>query len=220
MRRSLKMSHVLVLTSALILAFISVGWMAALFTGEVIAGPIVLEEGIATTGDSGGTSAIFLQIGIKGEALHQDHIEEIEVLGFSWGEMAAGIQQPTGGTGSGDRVPGRSEVSDFHLIKTIDLASPIIMEKCALGEHFPEAFITMHKTAPGPGGHVDYLTIEFTNVVCTSYSLGGAAEQFRPNEHISLDFTKVKVTYHRLDVGGDIAETTEGAYDLERRTRG
>ena len=81
--------------------------------------------------------------GIDGEATHQDHKGEIEVMSWSWN--ITNVSNLTGG-GSGQ---GKATAGDFHFMHQYDKASPNLAKKCAKGEHFPTVVLTARKSGDG-----------------------------------------------------------------------
>jgi type VI secretion system secreted protein Hcp len=125
----------------------------------------------------------FLKIAeIPGESTDDKHKNEIDVLSYSWG-----ITRP-----KGDR--GRAKVSDFSIMKFTDKASPILFDAACEGRTLPEAIFTARKAG---GTQQEFLKYVFTDVVISSVQPGGSTggESSIPTESVSLNFTKVEITY-------------------------
>lgn len=80
---------------------------------------------------------VYLQIdGIKGESMDSSHQAWIECMGVNWG-----IHQPRSATAStgGGHTAERVEMEEVSFHKIADLASPILMQTCAMGKTIPKA---------------------------------------------------------------------------------
>jgi type VI secretion system secreted protein Hcp len=171
---------------------------------EAEAGAIQIEEGIATLSDVFGASVMYVSIPalqIPGPPPHENHPDSFEILGTNWGDELPGVMRDVaagGGTGGGGS--GQTLAHDFHFLKRMDIASPLLMDACAQGERFQEVFLFLHlpSSPPGPGHH-DYLRITLTDASCTSYALGGAANQFWPAEHVTFNFIEIEMIFNDGD---------------------
>ena len=81
---------------------------------------------------------------IKGESPDDKHKDEIEVLSISWGLSNSGSMSH--GTGGGE---GKASFSDLSFMHTVDKASPVLMQACALGTHLKDGTITHRKSGKG-----------------------------------------------------------------------
>jgi type VI secretion system secreted protein Hcp len=80
---------------------------------------------------------VYLQIdGIKGESQDSRHQGWIECGSVHWG-----IVQPKSATAStgGGHTAERAELKEISFTKVADLASPILMQTCAMGKTLPKA---------------------------------------------------------------------------------
>lgn len=80
---------------------------------------------------------VYLQIdGIKGESQDAKHKDWIECTSVHWG-----ILQPRSATAStgGGHTAERAELKEISFTKIADLASPILMQTCAMGKTIPKA---------------------------------------------------------------------------------
>src|SRR4051812_46637034 len=89
---------------------------------------------------------VFLKLGdLKGEATDDKHKGEIEVMSWSWG-----VSQPSGmASGSGGGA-GKASFSDLNIMHNLDRASPVLMQKCATGEHIADGTLVARKAGKGP----------------------------------------------------------------------
>lgn len=80
---------------------------------------------------------VYLQIdGIKGESMDDTHKGWIECTSVNWG-----IHQPRSATAStgGGHTAERAELEEVSFHKIADLASPTLMQTCAMGKTIPKA---------------------------------------------------------------------------------
>jgi type VI secretion system secreted protein Hcp len=135
----------------------------------------------------------FLKIdGIKGESQDDKHKGEIDIMSFSWGLSNAG--EVTGsGIGSG-----KVSFQDIHFVKKTDASSPLLMLNCAGGNHIKEANFVVRKAG---GTQLEYLKIKLTDVLISSLKPGGSAGAL-PTEQLSINFSKVEMTYQPQGADG------------------
>ncbi len=124
---------------------------------------------------------------VDGESVIQDHEDEIDVLGWSWGMSQSGSMHVGGGAGSG-----KVNIQDVSLTKYVDKASPSLMQACCNGTHLTEATLTVRKAGKDA---LDYLKIKMSPVLVTSVDTGGSGGEDRLTENVTLNFAKVEVGY-------------------------
>ncbi|WP_440965194.1 Hcp family type VI secretion system effector [Massilia sp. GER05] len=153
---------------------------------------------------------VYLQIdGIKGESQDSKHQGWIECSSVHWG-----ILQPKSATAStgGGHTAERAELKEVSFTKVADLASPILMQTCAMGKTLARAKFEFMR-ADGQGEPVKYFEIELENVL-----IGGIAPGIEPgtilDEHVSLKFSKIKWRYTQQKIGGGAGGSTVGGWDL------
>lgn len=141
---------------------------------------------VVTVGGSlGGTTIASPTINPRGRGVGQANltgsgIPAFTVLGVSFASGAGGAR-----TGAG-----KAAVHDISITKTVDKASPKLFQACTSGKHFPTVKITLRKAGGKP-----YLTYKLTDVLVSSYQLAKAGASPIPEEHISLNFTKIEISY-------------------------
>lgn len=149
-------------------------------------------------GGAQGASDYLLEIdGIKGESTDSKHRDTIEIESFSWGATNSGSA---------------SNAITLKLGKRLDKSSPLLFLRCAKGEHIATATLICKKTGKD-GGTTDYYVVTFEDILVSSFQTsaagggsGGAAGDPVPTDQISLNFTKIKFSYTRLDAEGRPAE--------------
>lgn len=151
--------------------------------------------------------------GVEGESVDDKHKDWIDVLNWSWG-----VAGPTIG-GVGD-----AEAKDFVVTKWIDKSSPLLYLACCKGEHYP--YVTLSIVEP-TGERGQYMQFKMEDVIIRSVvapgvgspsptSVGGSD---RPQEDISLNYSKVEWTYTLLDPNGaPTTQTTTTNFDFTTST--
>jgi type VI secretion system secreted protein Hcp len=130
----------------------------------------------------------FLKIdGIPGESTDAKHKDEIEVLSWSWGETQETASSPGGGGGAAGKVA----MTDLHVSANISKASPQLLLACASGKHIKSAVLAGRK---GGKAQAEFLTFSLSDVLVSGYQTGGATAE-APLDSISLNFSKIEVTY-------------------------
>jgi type VI secretion system secreted protein Hcp len=127
---------------------------------------------------------MFLKVqGVTGEAADVDHKGEIEVVSWSWG-MQASVSAASG------QAAGKSTISELHVVKRVDQASPTLMSYLNRNKLVAQAQLTVRKAGTTP---LEYLKIELENVRVTSWKTESEASELV--ERVSLGFSKARVSY-------------------------
>jgi type VI secretion system secreted protein Hcp len=150
---------------------------------------------------------------IKGESRDKEasKVGTIDVLAWSWGMSNSGTAHM--GTGAG---AGKVNVQDLSLTKYIDSASPSLQLACCNGKHFDEATITVRKAGETP---LIYLVIKMTEVMVTSVSTGGSGGEDRLTENVTLNFSKVEVTYTPQDAKGKAGDPIPFGWNIAENVK-
>lgn len=153
---------------------------------------------------------VYLQLdGIKGESMDDKHKDWIECQSVHWG-----INQPRSATAStaGGHTAERAELKEVTFSKVADLASPLLMQSCAMGKTIPKAKFEFMR-ADGQGQPIKYFEIELDNVLIGSINPGIEPGTIL-DEHVSLKFSKIKWRYTQQKVSGGTGGSTIGGWDL------
>jgi len=152
-------------------------------------------------------SDIFAKLGdIKGESIDDKHKGEIEVLSWSWGVTSSGELSHGGGAGAG-----KATFRDLSFVHKIDKASPVLLQRCATGQHLKDATITRRKAGKG---QQEFLVIKMSDVIVTSvqqHDEGGKSQV----ESVTLAFAKVDVEYKPQKADGSLDAGIHFKYDLK-----
>ena len=142
--------------------------------------------------------------GIPGES--QDIKGAIEIHSYSWGLS----NSSPGGAAGGD--PGRVQFQDFHFVKSVDSTSPELFLRCASGRHIQKAMFLARKSGENGEKQIDYLKIEFEEVMVSSFSQAGADDL--PSESISFTYGKIDITYTPQSRDGSAGTPITAGWDL------
>ncbi len=147
--------------------------------------------------------------GVPGESTKKGTEDQIEVLSWSWGETNTGTSSH--GTGAG---AGRVSMQDFNFTMTFNKASPVLMLKCATGEHIPKGVLVCRKAGTD---QQTFLTITFSDLIVSSYQCGGhPGDDSLPTDQISFNYTKVEFEYKQQDEKGTTGKPVKAGYDLKK----
>ena len=145
--------------------------------------------------------------GVDGEAVDKDHQSWSDLLSFS-----QTITRGTTDTSGTSRSRAGVTFGDIVLVKELDKSSPKLAESIVMGKVYPK--VEIHLTS---SDRVTYYAYELTNVMVTSYSISGDADQV-PMEEFSLNFEEIKVTYTEMDSEGNKKGNVEYSWKVEEGT--
>jgi type VI secretion system secreted protein Hcp len=138
---------------------------------------------------------VFLKVGdpaLAGESLDEQFRDAIVVQAFAWGFQAA--------------PGGRSMLSNLFVTKTVDRASPGLMEAVGSGRHLKSARLSLRHPGAAPLVYLEYCLEDVTVVSQQAGEQGGAP----PTETIGLQFTRFAQRYVYRDSVGRTTEYTSG----------
>lgn len=155
----------------------------------------------------------FLQItGIQGESTDAKHKDWIDVDSWSWGESQSGTTQ--GGAGGG---AGKVSFQDFHFVTRTSKASPKLFLACASGQHFKEAKLVGRKAGKG---QQEFLSWTFSDILVSSYQTSASeASDVSPFDQVSLNFSKVAVSYKAQKADGSLDTPITAGWDLKTNSK-
>jgi type VI secretion system secreted protein Hcp len=147
--------------------------------------------------------------GVDGESKRKGFEKHIEIYSFS-----LGASNPTTIGAGGGGGAGKVSISSFNLMKKSDITSPVLFQKCCMGEHFDKVTVTLNKA--GGTAPVDFLKYEFEKVFVESIQWSGSSGgDDTPTESVSLSFGKVVITYTAQDEKGAKGAVKTGQWNLE-----
>ena len=150
----------------------------------------------------------FLKVdGIEGEAHSKGHEKEIDLESWSWGESQTGTHASGGGGGAG-----KVAMQDFRFTMKVNKASPKLMLACATGEHIKSAVLVCRKAGKE---QQEYLKITLSDLLISSYQTSGGHGGPVPNDHFSINFTRVEFEYREQKADGTLAGSHKAGYCLK-----
>ncbi|MGV0024898.1 Hcp family type VI secretion system effector [Phormidesmis priestleyi] len=160
-------------------------------------------------------SQYFLKIdGIEGESQDRQHIGEIEVASWSWGESQLALSNPGGGGGAG-----KVKFQDFQFTAWVSKASPKLFLAGASGQHFKRAILTGRSASEGQESS-EFLKITLSDIVVSSFQTDGDASEQRPLDRVSLNFGKIEYEYKSQRTDGTPGDDIKVSWDLKANKTG
>jgi len=155
--------------------------------------------------------------GIPGESTDENHKEWIEILDYRHD-----LEQPGGSQVSraGGRTGARVNISDFHITKVIDKATPTLALYCCDGKHIPRVLLELC-TATGTKHTYMRYTIEDVIIAAVTAvrkdnTLSAVDEGLvRPLEEVSFKFGRIMWEYIPVDHTGKAGAATQSGWSLE-----
>jgi type VI secretion system secreted protein Hcp len=156
-------------------------------------------------------SNIFLKLtDIEGESADEAHGSEIEIESYSWG-MHQSASAHAGGGGGGTHY----DAHDMQCTVYASKATPVLMLKCAKGDHITEGILTSRKAGGGPQ---DFLVYTMKDIIVTNYNTGGMNSAAQMQESFSLSFAEIKMEYKPQNADGTLGAGTEATFNLKANT--
>jgi type VI secretion system secreted protein Hcp len=106
---------------------------------------------------------------------------------------------------------GKANFSDLNFMHALDKASPVLMTKCATGEHFKEATLVSRKAGKG---QQEYLIVKMKEVFITSVQPSGSSEH--PMESVSMTFSHIDLEYKPQKEDGSLDAGVHFIYDVKK----
>jgi type VI secretion system secreted protein Hcp len=151
---------------------------------------------------------IFLELeGIKGESQDGKKKGQIEIESCSFGCSQAG----SFAVGSGGGV-GKVTFQDVYFTARVSIADPLLINACASGKHIPKAVVTFRKAG---GDQEEYAIITLSDVLVSSYQLGGSGGAGLPTSSFALNFSKIQVKVAPQEAKGNLGGAVNGGWDLK-----
>jgi type VI secretion system secreted protein Hcp len=134
-------------------------------------------------------SNIYLKLdGLNGESLDDDHKQWIEVQNWSWG-----VDNPASfAVGQGGQAT-QAHIAAVNIQKSCDAASVALFKASTTGKHIPKATLSCMKLDGDT--RVEYLKIDFTDLMISSLQWSGSGNEHMVHEHVPLVFAEFKPSY-------------------------
>ena len=153
--------------------------------------------------------AIYMKYGsLDGAVTTEGFKNWMELSSFQWG---VGRSLGTGARGSLSREHSEPTISEITITKVTDKSSPKIFLEAVAGKL--DTKVTIKFTTTVKNQIETFLTYEMENTGPSHYSLGSGGDM--PTETVSLNFTKIKMTFKPMEAGLSGQSDTVG-YDLEQ----
>jgi type VI secretion system secreted protein Hcp len=111
---------------------------------------------------------------------------------------------------------GKVDMQDFHFTMRVNKASPTLMLNCASGKHIPKATLVCRKAG---GNQEEFLKLNFSDILISSYQTGGSNGADVPMDQISLNFAKVEYEYMTQDAKGKTGSPVKVGWDLSKNVK-
>ena len=147
---------------------------------------------------------------ITGESVVDSHAGEIDVLSWNWG-----LTQSATGQVGGARA-GTADVNDLTFTKSVDLASPALIQECFAGSDQGQAVLTVIKGSGSDALEFVRITMSGT-VIISSVKPGDPLPNDRYSETVTLNFSHVKFEYTPLNPDNSIGATATGEFTISRQ---
>jgi type VI protein secretion system component Hcp len=92
-------------------------------------------------------------------------------------------------------------IQDLSLTKFVDSATPDVIMDAVSGRVVPGATLSLRKAGKG---QQEYLVLQLSNVLISSYSTGGSGGEDRITENITLHFSRMEGSYRRQKADGTL----------------
>lgn len=144
---------------------------------------------------------------IKGEAQDENHQDEIDIIGWSWGMRSQAAV-------SSGAATGKATMSELSLSKRVDSASTGLMSATRNNETIKKGVLTIRKAG---GDALEYMKITIQNGRITAYDVhsGGAESESELTERLNLSFQKISVEYTPQGADGSARGTMMFETEIE-----
>ena len=151
------------------------GFVCLLVAGQVFAGDDKLEEKLlAKAAENVARRATFGTISFENG-------EPEEIYSFSWGVTQSATTAPGSGGGAG-----KATIQPFSFVKKLSRSSAATFQQCVKGEHIKEVVIVARNSKGQK-----YMEIKFTDVLITSYQLGGGSSEEDLLDSVTIEAANV-----------------------------
>ncbi|HLK67659.1 MAG TPA: type VI secretion system tube protein Hcp [Bryobacteraceae bacterium] len=150
--------------------------------------------------------------GIKGEAQDKVYPGWIDIYSWSFGATQSGGGGHVGG-GSG---AGKVNMHDITVSKRTDTSSSDLFLKTCNGKHYDTGTIVARKAGENP---LEFLKIKLTQILVTSYQLGGSHGDDTPTESITLNFRTINMTYQVQKPDGTGQTAGDAGWDVAQNVK-
>lgn len=154
----------------------------------------------------------FKMDGIQGDATQEQHVKWMDIQTMHW-NVSRNVNTLAGA--ANNREASEPAISEVTLTKVSDSSTTKLFQAACTGNTGVTAIIDMVSTS-NPGN--TYIQYTLTNAIIASYTVGSSGD--RPTESITLNFTKMELTYTPLDEKNQPTSAMRASYDVATATKG
>lgn len=144
--------------------------------------------------------------GIEGKATAEGHEKWLVVDSLQWG-VGRAISSAVGS--AKDREASKPSISEISFTKLMDQASPLIFTEACVGK---SKKVEIHLCTTGTEKLQTYMEYTLEDCMVSGYSVSTGGD--RPNESISLSFTKLEMKFIPYDDAGKAQSPIPAGYDM------
>lgn len=162
----------------------------------------------ATATASAALTDVFIKIaGVSGESKDSKHRGEVDVVSWSWGTTTSTGRAAT----AAGNTATKPVFDQLTFVKTIDSASPQLLQCATTGKHLSEVLLTVRLA--GKTQH-EYIRIKLKDVVVSSMKLMGNTDSTVPREEIGLSFAAVEYTVLQMKPDGTAGSPVTATFNF------
>jgi type VI secretion system secreted protein Hcp len=152
---------------------------------------------------------VYLKLdGLDGESMDDDHKDWIEVESFSWG-----VDNPASfAIGQGGQAT-QAHIAAVSVQKRCDKSSVAMFKACTTGKHIPKGTISCMKL--DGDSRVEYLKIDLTDMMVSSFQWSGSGGEHLIHEHVSFVFAEFKEAYKLQQDQGSAGGNTDFGFNIQ-----
>lgn len=149
---------------------------------------------------------IFLKLtGIEGEAKDVGHVNELELLSYSFG--VDGATSSSGGGGGA----GKSRAAPLNITKRVDKSLTKLFLACASGLHIKEGLLSVRQGE----GQFDFLRILFSDLVVSHFDEADTSGEI-PVDSATFTYAKILITYQQTNQDGSPGPIFSSGWDFKQ----
>lgn len=141
---------------------------------------------------------------IVGESQAKNHVDEIQVLSWSWGGTQTSTVHGTSGSGAG-----KVSLSDLNIMIEFDKSSPKLLSGLTAGTHYAAATLSAVKAG---AANANFMTLALTEVFISSMQLSASSDV--PSVSISLTYKSFQYDYYIQAKDGTVTNAGTSTYDV------
>ena len=148
----------------------------------------------------------FTMDGIQGDATHESHMQWMDIQTMHW-NVSRNVNTLAGA--AANREASEPAISEVTLTKISDSSTTKLFQSACTGNTGVTAKIDLVSTS-NPG--TTYIQYVLSNAIVASYTVGSSGD--RPTESITLNFTKMDVTYTPFGADNKALSNLRASYDV------